>query len=78
MENCDVIWPPLSKKVRPRISPRPDPIGTGYIRPRLQFVHTVTIIAAVNATHCTLDKPRWMVNAASSGVGTMRRGTLRM
>jgi hypothetical protein len=29
-----------AKKVRPRISPRPDPIGTGYIRPnsiRFQF-----------------------------------------
>ena len=39
---------PAQKKVRPRISPRPDPIGTGYIRPCLQFVHSVTLIAAVN------------------------------
>jgi hypothetical protein len=36
------------KKVRPRISPRPYPIGTGYIRPCLQFSHCVTLIAAVN------------------------------
>ena len=37
-----------AKKVRPRISPRPDPIGTGYIRPCFQLLHCVTLIAAVN------------------------------
>jgi hypothetical protein len=34
-----------TKKVRPRISPRPDPIGTRYIRSCLQFLHCVTLIA---------------------------------
>ena len=43
---------PAQKKVRPRISPRPDPIGMGYIRPCLQFSHCVTLIAAVNEPHC--------------------------
>ena len=47
------------KKVRPRISPRPDPIGTGYIRPRLQFLHCVTIIAAVNEWPLQLSVAGW-------------------
>jgi hypothetical protein len=61
---------PAQKKVRPRISPRPDPIGTGYIRPCLQFLHCVTLIAAVNET-----KRRRVVNAASSGVDAIRPRT---
>jgi len=37
---------PRAQKVRPRIAPRPDPTGAGYIRPRLHF-YIVTNIAAV-------------------------------
>jgi hypothetical protein len=57
-----------ARKVRPRISPRPDPIGAGYIRPCLRFLHCVTLIAAV------ATKRRRTVNAASSGSGAMRLG----
>jgi hypothetical protein len=48
-----------AKKVRPRISPRPDPIGTGYIRPRLQFLHCVTLFAAVNECPLQLSVAGW-------------------
>ena len=61
-------WNPRVKKVRPRVSPRPYPIGTGYIRLCLQLLHCVTLIAAVN--ECPVAQ---MVNAASSGSGAMRR-----
>ena len=50
---------PRVKKIRPRISPRPDPIGTGYIRPYLQFFHCVTIIAAVNEWPLQLSVAGW-------------------
>ncbi len=50
---------PRAKKIRPRISPRPDPIGTGYIRPCLQFFHCVMIIAAVNERPLQLSVAGW-------------------
>ena len=50
---------PRVKKIRPRISPGPDPIGTGYIRPYLQFFHCVTIIAAVNEWPLQLSVAGW-------------------
>jgi hypothetical protein len=57
-------WNPRVKKVRPRISPRPYPIGTGYIRLCLQLLHCVTLIAAVNECplpqdgQCSIVRPR--------------------
>src|SRR6266849_9600561 len=55
------------KKVRPRISPRPYPIGTGYIRPCLQFLHCVTLIAAVN---------EWPLQTVVAGWSMKHRQTL--
>jgi hypothetical protein len=57
------------KNQAPELLPRPDPIGTGYIRPCLQFLHCVMIIAAVN--ECPLHprtKRYRIISAASSGV----------
>jgi hypothetical protein len=48
-----------AKKIRPRISPRPDPIGTGYIRPCLQLLHCVTLMAAVNECPLQLSVAGW-------------------
>src|SRR6266481_7718271 len=49
MTSCNKLWngPPLSKNQAPDFS-EARPYGTRYIRPRLQFLHCVTIIAAVN------------------------------
>jgi Chagasin family peptidase inhibitor I42 len=68
-QSCPVE--PRVKKIGPRISPGPDPIGTGYIRPCLQFVHSVTLIAAVNKWPLQPSVAGWF-NAASSGVGVTR------
>src|SRR5882757_10139643 len=60
----------LSKNQAPDFS-EARPYGTRYIRPRLQFLHCVTIIAAVN---------EWPLQQSSqdgqctSGVGALRRG----
>ncbi len=66
---------PRAKKIRPRISPRPDPIGTGYIRPCLQFFHCVMIIAAVNERPLQLSVAGWSMqhHQASARMGGAER-----
>jgi hypothetical protein len=58
------------KKIRPRISPRPDSVGTGYIRPLpSQFILSRASLLSTNA-HGTLERSRI---AGSSAQLVLRR-----